>query len=966
MQCCAGITEFKQYVSHYIESNRCYGRNSYNDRVPFVPRIVLDEFWTMERIENVLRSPTERIQAISHTIKSRYVAVFSILVFMSQPEHIPIFIQGGIEDSKLPLDTTPYAYSETSESLHVFDEFQKEQWKFCPLEFDAGDKLSNRHISPYHIVPVLEKTRINSRGAADEDDVSIYKVKLHPRCFHQTVFSGDDPETAKMYLNEVDMYSQLVRESAFDHIIRYYGSFETAGLRTIVLEHANGGSLKSFFLNNPPPHDQSNRKQFWNSLMGLLRGLENIHNLNETKGYSKGAWVLRGTHQDIKPQNILLCNTSFENMYDIKFKFVDTGTGNIRKMKNQGLDRDALDQAGNGMYSGPEACQDDGEARGIRGNSDIWSFGGIASEALVWCIWGEYGRSQYQTERFQATRETILKGGFHEGAFHDGDCLLDVVAERHRRTIAATGESEPWWSRLSDLILTRMLVPEPRDRATATELLHEWFGTPKLVSHYSDPIQPSTRPGTISSEQDYNPRLSRRSRVTVPNVHQKLNSVVQMEDGEEFDDCAQQPTAFQGLPLRILPPPGEESQCRPDTSGLISESIHQFGNSKYNYDGQSGPTDKLDPSLGRYLGDVATRKRAVSEGRVERPAPPERRAEGDNTSMVSGTTVVGEPGSYQLPPRSSLWQPKPPLAPTQQPEAGPSSARHHERKLSDHVTKFYSPPDFNQTGPHRPRPASSHRTFIQETATIDRVWTECLVRKEEERSYSKLMRTSSTWRLFRSFPQLKVAANKLRGTSGRDQIFLVDDSVSMIKHQTAIARACRVLCYILKIGNVDPDFFELHFTSGKDPVISTTSSRLQEVIEEMSFTDTACDMSLGLEPIASNVIDRSKPASIYVFTNGHWNTQEDEKFCFVDSEIGRLVNHRRKRGKPRNWVGVQFIRFFEHPETESDELGRLRLEALDDELKVNINDSDIVDTTNYDGDIYKMLLGAISPVVDRA
>ncbi|KAF4869297.1 hypothetical protein CGCSCA1_v011541 [Colletotrichum siamense] len=225
MQCCAGITEFKQYVSQYIESNGCYGRNGYNDRVAFMPRIALKEFWTMERIENVLRSPTDRIQATSHTIQSHYVVVFSILVFMSQPEHIPIFIQGGTEDSKLPLDTTPYAYSETSESLHVFDEFQKEQWKFCPLEFDTGDKLSNRHLSPYHVVPVLEKEEIVSRGAADEDEVSIYKVKLHPQCFHQTVvvfkvFSGDDPETAKMYLNEVDMYSQLVRESAFDHIIR--------------------------------------------------------------------------------------------------------------------------------------------------------------------------------------------------------------------------------------------------------------------------------------------------------------------------------------------------------------------------------------------------------------------------------------------------------------------------------------------------------------------------------------------------------------------------------------------------------------------------------------------------------------------------------------------------------------------------------------------------------------------------
>ncbi|KAJ4997926.1 hypothetical protein K4K48_006169 [Colletotrichum sp. SAR 10_66] len=209
------------------------------------------------------------------------------------------FVAGGTEDSKLPLDTTPYAYSEISESLHVFDEFQKEQWKFCPLEFDTGDKLSNRHISPYHVVPILEKEKIDSRRAADEDEVSIYKVKLHPKCFHQTVvvfkvFGGDDPETAKMYLNEVDMYSQLVRESAFDHIIRYFGSFETAGLRTIVLEYANGGSLKSFFLNNTPPHDQSNRKKFWNSLMGLLRGLENIHNLNETKRYAKGAWVLRG------------------------------------------------------------------------------------------------------------------------------------------------------------------------------------------------------------------------------------------------------------------------------------------------------------------------------------------------------------------------------------------------------------------------------------------------------------------------------------------------------------------------------------------------------------------------------------------------------------------------------------------------------------------------------------------------
>ncbi|KAF4902206.1 hypothetical protein CGCFRS4_v002371 [Colletotrichum fructicola] len=354
MQCCSGITEFRQYVSDYIERNGCYGRNGYNERAPFIPRVALNEFWSTERIENVLRSPPERIKASSNTIKSRYIVVFSILVFTSQPQHILAFLQAAIEDTQLPLATTPYVFSETSES-RIFDDFHKHQWKFCPLEFDTEYIQNRRRILPYHIVPIVDKSRISSDGTEEEEDVNVYEVTIHPKCFHPTVvvfkvFRGNDPDIEIMYENEVDMYSQLVRERAFDHVIRYYGSFETAGLRTIVLEHANGGSLKSFFRTHPPPRSQGSCERFWNSLMGLLRGLENIHEMNETQEYSKGAWILRGTHQDIKPQNILVCTNSNEDTYNVTFKFVDMGTGNIRKMKNQGLDRDAMDQAGNGMY----------------------------------------------------------------------------------------------------------------------------------------------------------------------------------------------------------------------------------------------------------------------------------------------------------------------------------------------------------------------------------------------------------------------------------------------------------------------------------------------------------------------------------------------------------------------------------------------------------------------------------------
>ncbi|KAK2729443.1 hypothetical protein CKAH01_10126 [Colletotrichum kahawae] len=124
-------------------------------------------------------------------------------------------------------------------------------------------------------------------------------------------------------------------------------------------------------------------------------------------------------------------------------------------------------------------------------------------------------------------------------------------------------------------------------------------------------------------------------------------------------------------------------------------------------------------------------------------------------------------------------------------------------------------------------------------------------------------------------------------------------------------------------------------------------------------------MTTRLDEIVSSVIEKSKTASVYVLTNGHWNIQDDEKFCLLDYPIGRLVDHVREHRKQRNWVGVQFIRFFENPETQSDQLGRHRLEALDDDLKSKIKD-DIVDTTDFNGDVYKMLLGAVSPLEDRA
>lgn len=218
----------------------------------------------------------------------------------------------------------------------------------------------------------------------------------------------------------------------------------------------------------------------------------------------------------------------------------------------------------------------------------------------------------------------------------------------------------------------------------------------------------------------------------------------------------------------------------------------------------------------------------------------------------------------------------------------------------------------------------------------------------------------------------------------RRQIFLVDDSASMKNHKEAVGRTCRVLAYVLKEGGADPDeAFDLYFTSAQPNVRSGKSSDLQKAVQECKFSDNTCDMQSSLDLIATKVIQNRKQVSIYVLTNGHWNLQSDEKFCGVDFPIRRLIRHIKKEDKQRNWVGIQFIRFFDQPFSNEDKLGRERLIRLDEELeteadryalipvsiprfisrfrrKANSTFRDIVDTTDFGKDVHKMLTGALS------
>lgn len=156
----------------------------------------------------------------------------------------------------------------------------------------------------------------------------------------------------------------------------------------------------------------------------------------------------------------------------------------------------------------------------------------------------------------------------------------------------------------------------------------------------------------------------------------------------------------------------------------------------------------------------------------------------------------------------------------------------------------------------------------------------------------------------------------------------------MEPHQKKVAASCQVLSYVLKKGEVDPNAtFEVYFTSSHPPLQSTRTSELKDNIEKMLFHEDQCNMAPSLDELVSKAIQNRKPVSIYVLTNGHWNLKNRENFCGVDGPIKRLVTHVRRTNEQQNWIGVQFIRFFDGNENPDDKLGETRLKALDDDLK---------------------------------
>lgn len=208
-------------------------------------------------------------------------------------------------------------------------------------------------------------------------------------------------------------------------------------------------------------------------------------------------------------------------------------------------------------------------------------------------------------------------------------------------------------------------------------------------------------------------------------------------------------------------------------------------------------------------------------------------------------------------------------------------------------------------------------------------------------------------------------AENLTSMDQRDHIFLIDNSATMKQYSREIERVISLLAYMLKKS--DKDGLDIYFTQSLKKVNSQKSSKLSASIHQEPFVGIT-DMRGRLQNVSQEHINKfgtlispskklfgrqsppepQRPISYYILTDANWQPTD------VGGFIKNVVQNMSAKGCPKEHVAIQFIRF------GNDQASIDKLDGLDHGLGLNDFGMDIVDHTYWDGNVWKMLLGALN------
>ncbi|KAI0544926.1 kinase-like domain-containing protein [Xylaria curta] len=335
------------------------------------------------------------------------------------------------------------------------------QWKFTVPELSWTGGHTKFH--PDSIPPITSMVQIGSGSSA-----TVYKIEIDSNYIAE---GTQQPFALKVIpplfsvkekvkkMKERELLNAL-RRLGQEHIIKLCASFEYLGQFCMIFPLATC-DLNRYMDQEPPGNNPKYVSWLIRQLQGLIDALSRIHGTDVQEPDSVRHET--GCHHGLKPGNILFFQDSAESEMYGTLQIADFGLAKFHSdTTNTERSRTRSAILGTPRYAPPEFLL--GGRTNASASYDLWSFGCIILELLIWNQFGREGREgflQREDRLFYRTAQTNFE-------IHD---YVRAWIER-----LECSDLHPSLKKLLEVTENKLLVWDPDGRWTSAELLN-FFST---------------------------------------------------------------------------------------------------------------------------------------------------------------------------------------------------------------------------------------------------------------------------------------------------------------------------------------------------------------------------------------------------------------------------------------------------------------------------------------------------------
>ena len=439
--------------------------------IPWEDSLVPIDHSTIGTIFLELGRNADSIANDTEFILTSAVTLFVLFIYTNHEREILSIVTAGWSDKLLP---TPVESNDPDPlSLHISgwtpkarDAFEARQWLFLPPRFRTlGEHvdLQDRCILPFVQCHVLKD--INNEKA-------IYNVKIHRQ--YQTIYHpNSEPEpsiaikrfssnASTNFWHERKVLCQLSHLKE-EHISPILASYTHRG-EYFIMSPLAVSDLAEYWMQKDPIRDMEEYvRWFIREITGVMGAFCKMHNMSNPQNPTSTSKPEGIFHGDIKPGNILV-------MEDKRLVLNDFGLS--------AWTNDPSSFETTRTYEAPESQLN----KPVGPSSDIWSFGCVIFEGLIWLLHGYDAVQNFSQQRIMATEGLGLPfkdDHFFMLRYEDrkpvGAKIRETVEKysegirEHERCVGAVKE-------LLDIVMENMLVVNHNERGIASDIVSKYQG----------------------------------------------------------------------------------------------------------------------------------------------------------------------------------------------------------------------------------------------------------------------------------------------------------------------------------------------------------------------------------------------------------------------------------------------------------------------------------------------------------